>query len=507
MGTFNGIEMAKRALFTQQSAIYTTGHNISNANTEGYSRQRVNFEATTPFPSGSRNRPQIPGQMGTGVQAGSVERIRDKFLDLQFRAENSKSGYWESMSEAIGRMESVMNEPSENGLANTMDKFWQSLEDLSVNPENSGARSVAVQRGIAVAETFNHLSDSLTSIQTDLKKEIDVTIEDANSILRQIDGINNQIRELEPHGYLANDLYDERDRLIDELSNIVNIRVEYDKSGESSPDIADGLVSIQMVNDKGQPFDEPIYLLNGKPGEAEVHELSLDEDSVHNIKVGNKDFPISSETGKLSGLINAHGYTVDGEVHGAATNFTSMLNDLNQMAKVFADEFNRVHNEGHGLVEPDGDQNNFFTYDEDNVIGTLRVEEAIIDNPDLIAASQSGSAGNGENALKLAEVFTRVLTTDDENNLGKKTSVKGFYESLIGSLGVTAQEANRMASNTDILRSQVEDQRMSVSSVSLDEEMSNMIKFQHAYNAAARSMTTMDEMLDRIINNMGLVGR
>ncbi|MFD2044990.1 flagellar hook-associated protein FlgK [Ornithinibacillus salinisoli] len=511
MSTFHGLEMAKRALFTQQSALYTTGHNISNANTEGYSRQRVNFETTTPFPSASRNRPQIPGQMGTGVEAGSVERVRDRFLDLQFRSENSKAGYWEAMSNSISRMENVMNEPSENGLANTMDKFWQSLQDLSVNPDNAsdGARSVVVQRGIAVSETFNYLSDSLTSIQSDLRNEVDVTIEDANSLLRQIDGINNQIQELEPHGYLANDLYDERDRLIDELSSIVNIKVEYDKSGDSAPDIADGLVSIQLVDDKGQPFEDPIVLLNGKPGESEVNQFSLDEnDTINNIKIGDRDFELSSANGKLSALINSHGYTENGEVKpSSGTNFTSMLEDLNEMAKVFADEFNRVHNEGKGLVDPEGDSNDFFTYDENNVLGTIAVTDAIIENPDLIAASATGSEGNGENATKLAEVFTKILDTAGENSFDKNTSVKNFYESLVGSLGVTAQEANRMSKNTDVLRSQVQDQRAAVSSVSLDEEMSNMIKFQHAYNAAARSMTTMDEMLDRIINNMGLVGR
>src|SRR5690606_8204374 len=155
MSTFHGLEMAKRALFTQQSALYTTGHNISNANTEGYSRKRVNFETLPAYPNGARNRPQITGHFRQGVQAGYVERIRDSFLDLQYRAENSKSGYWETMSNSLYRMESLLNEPSESGLSNTMDKFWQSLQDLSVNPENTGARSVVVQRGQAVADTFN----------------------------------------------------------------------------------------------------------------------------------------------------------------------------------------------------------------------------------------------------------------------------------------------------------------------------------------------------------------
>src|SRR5699024_1323620 len=137
MSSFHGLEMAKQALFAQQSALYTTSHNISNANTKGYSRQRVNFETMSPYPTGSRNRPQIPGQMGTGVQIDAVQRIRDKFLDYQFRTENSRLGYWDSLSSSLSRMEELLNEPSESGLSKTMDEFWQSLQELSTRPDNS----------------------------------------------------------------------------------------------------------------------------------------------------------------------------------------------------------------------------------------------------------------------------------------------------------------------------------------------------------------------------------
>src|SRR5699024_6398236 len=123
-------------------------------------------------------------------------------------------------------------------------------------------------------------------------------------------------------------------------------------------------------------------------------------------------------------------------------------------------------------------------------------------DPDKIAASLDEDADDGEKALELADVFDKTIDIN-----GKETSIKEFYESTIGDLGVQAQEANRMTDNTYILRSQVDSQRQSVSSVSLDEEKTNMIKFQHAYNAAARSMTAMDELLDKIINGMGIVGR
>ena len=127
MSTFHGLETAKRAMFTQQQALYVTGHNIANANTPGYSRQVLNMVPTDPFPAAAMNRPQIPGQMGTGVEAGSIQRVRDSFLDSQFRNENNKLGYWESRADALTKMEGIMNEPSENGLSAVMGEFWQSF--------------------------------------------------------------------------------------------------------------------------------------------------------------------------------------------------------------------------------------------------------------------------------------------------------------------------------------------------------------------------------------------
>jgi flagellar hook-associated protein 1 FlgK len=115
--TFMGLETARRGMFTQQSALYTTGHNISNANTPGYSRQRINFTQTTPYPSVGMNRPQLPGQMGTGVEAGSVQRIRESFLDVQFRTENTKMGYYGAMSESLTKMEEIMNHPKADCIA------------------------------------------------------------------------------------------------------------------------------------------------------------------------------------------------------------------------------------------------------------------------------------------------------------------------------------------------------------------------------------------------------
>ncbi len=518
MSTFHGLEMAKQALSAQQSALYTTGHNIANANTEGYSRQRVNFETTSPFPAASRNRPEIPGQMGTGVEAGSVQRVRNQFLDYQYRAENSKSNYWSTKADALSKMEGLLNEPSENGLNKTMDQFWQSLQDLSVNPENTGARSVVAQRGLAVAETFNYLSDSLGSMRTDLREQIDVEVKDANSISDQINSINKQIKNIETHGSLANDLYDERDRLIDELSGIVNIEVSYTKSSDSALDIADGLATIKLADESGKSLGSTLVNGDISQGELDFNKISVTPeaddanavDAIDSINVDGDSYSATEFTsnGSLKGFIEAYGYT-DGVDNAGNTvikgEYPGMVNDLDEMAKEFAEAFNDVHNDGANLNGEQGTDSFFQNVNDQTTsgitAGNITVSESILNNPDEIAASNGGGSGDGGNASDLADVFDSEL--EDLDN----ASVRSFYESVIGDMGVNAQKANSMVENSGILRSQVEDQRMSVSSVSLDEEMSNMIKFQHAYSAAARSMTAVDEMINRVINNMGLVGR
>src|SRR5690625_2611182 len=298
----------------------------------------------SPYPSASRNRPEMPGQMGTGVKTGSVERIRNQFLDYQILDENIKSGFCTSKSEALSSLERLMNEPSETGLSKTMDQFWQSLQDLSVNPGSSGERSVVAQRGLALAETFNYTADSLESIRSDLKNEIDITVDSANSLLSQINGINEQIKEIEPHGYLANDLYDERDRLIDELSGIVNIKVSYTKSGSGALDIADGLATIDLVDNKGNAYTK---LLDGDS--AEIQKLSVaysdknnERHAVTGIAIGDNDpRPIADfqSAGSLKGTIEAYGYIYGEDVKGT---YTDMLAHIDQMDEAFNKAINEV---------------------------------------------------------------------------------------------------------------------------------------------------------------------
>lgn len=173
--TFMGLESSKRGLYTQQSALYTTGHNISNANTLGYTRQRVNMETTPGYPGSGLNTMRTAGHIGTGVQAHSVQRMRDEFTDRQFRQEVNKLGYWQSTTKSISQMEDIMSEPSEFGLNQAFTEFWKSMEDVVDNPKDTAARQVMLSKGQGLAESFNYMDTQLKLIQGNIGNEIDVT--------------------------------------------------------------------------------------------------------------------------------------------------------------------------------------------------------------------------------------------------------------------------------------------------------------------------------------------
>ena len=520
-----GLETSKRGLQTQQSALYTTGHNISNANTLGYSRQRVNMEATSGFPGVGLNAGTMPGFLGTGVTAGSIQRIRDGFVDQQFRGESNKLGYWESRTNAISQMEDVLAEPSKYGLQQSLSDFWKSLQGLVTDPENGGARAVVVERGVAVADSFNYIHKSLTEIQTNLGKEIGFSASKINSVLSQIGELNRQIAEVEPNGYLPNDLYDARDVLLDELSTYVPIEVSYEKSGGRALAIAEGSVTVKIkTNDKDNPFitvvqkGEATNLTPLGKGDATGNKTDSDGNpigaitgftfsgapsGVTELKV--KDMQI---TGTLRSLVDSYGYESESPdkegIRIIKGLYPEMIADLNKMAAAFADAFNGAHVGGTDAKGNPG--GNFFdakTPGKAFTAENIKVSDSLLKDSSKLAASDSTTVevGNNNNAKKLADVLFKKLDTLEGS------TVQSFFAGIIGELGVIGEKAVTMTKNSMTLLGAVSNRRDSISSVSLDEEMSDMIRFQQAYNASARMITVVDETLDKIINGMGVVGR
>lgn len=505
LSTFATLETVRRALFTQQAAIQTTGHNVANANTPGYSRQRVDFQTTLPYPAIGFNQPRIPGQIGTGVEASSVSRIRDAFIDLQYRGETTKVGYWSAKSDALSKMEDVMNEPTDQGLSKVLDQFWQSLQDLADNPENSGARSVVRQRGQAVVDTFHYLSASLNQNRDNIKTEIGVDVNKINALLDQINQINKQIAEIEPNGYAANDLYDARDQLVDELSQYVNVNVTTVPSGGLAPASAVGKYTITMTATDSSGAVQTITLVDGQNLTASTFNVDFSGDPP-SLTVNGTAIDPFSVGGALQGLVES--YSID---------YPNMLNALDQMAYNLVNAFNAVHETGFGLTASDGTVptgNDFFAplTDVKGAAAAIDLDQAIKDSVNNIAAAGgtggvSNGDGDNETALALADVLANQAMTFTVQNGGTTetvtTTLKGFLQSMIGQMGVNAEAANRMKANSETLQTTADQRRQSVSGVSLDEEMTNLIQYQHAYNAAARMVSVIDEMLDTIVNKMG----
>ncbi|UFJ40061.1 flagellar hook-associated protein FlgK [Brevibacillus humidisoli] len=514
--TFHLLEVSKRGLFAQQNALNVTGHNIANANTVGYTRQRANMQATPGIPVPGMNMDRAPGQLGTGVEVTDFQRLREDFLDIQYRNQNKRYGLHEAKLDAVQKIEDIMNEPSETGLQSVMDQMWQAWHDLSQDTRDTSARSVLRERSIAVAETFTSIYNQLDEVQKDLDNVLGVKVGEVDSLARQIAQLNDQIADVVPHGYQPNDLYDQRDVLLDKLSKLTSINVT---QGEH------GMVNVTM---EGQA------LVTGRTSVA-VEAVPNEVTGLLDIRLGGADF--IPQEGELAGIIQSRGIAtvemveVDGQQQQVVT-YTGLLPDykknLDKLAVNLAREINDLHRTGLSLKDINNPgaapQDLPFFVDADALAADPNTKEyptgasklvinpAIMASLDAIAAARpeaNGTApeGNNENALAISELKFKIIQAGTgPNDFNETTSMDDFYRNMIGQLGVSGQEAERNMKNSEMALGVVDNNRMSVSGVSIDEEMANMVKFQHAYNASARVMTSMDEILDKVINGMGRVG-
>ena len=551
---FTSLNIGLKALQTQKKSLDVTGHNIANANNKNYSRQRAVHSATDPYPVPGINSPAGAGQVGTGVKISEIKRMRDQFIDGQIREETQKHGQWSRLQQGLHRIELIMNEPSQSGLNTAMEKFWQSLQDLSNHPEDSATRSTVRQRGMGVVNTFHNLYDQLQDYKKSLDSDFASTVKEVNSLGQRIADLNQQIDKVEFDGNKANDLLDKRNKLLNELSQKINNKVQTTEN--NSINITIGGTALIRGN---------------KVNQLEINKNHSNSEST--VKFENSSRNLEVESGELKGIIKTRDTVID-----------NYIDKLDKMAQGFAQKFNEVHQNGFDLNGNKGQE--FFkmdsnadhparyidltdtiksdinkiaagnysnkpevvTIDEisnatdniyemeivENTAGSddleititekdqdgniLKAETATANKGDLIdttttvfsslngefefKAYQTGEAnislaanrGSGNNAIELANTIKK------DNIINENATVKDFYESVISDLGVEAQRANQMVNNQEVLVNQLENQQESIAGVSLDEEMSNMIKYQQAYNAAAKVISNTNKMLDNLMN-------
>lgn len=456
-GLFFGLEMGKRALLAQQLALTTGGHNIANAATPGFTRQRVNLTQTDPLNT-------TQGNMGTGVMANSVTQIRDAFLGGQFRADNGNMARWESSHKTLSQIELFFNEPGDKGLNQLMTDFFNSWENLATNPN---ARTTVVEKAKVLINAFHEHASQLEELHDSVDADYKSRVEQINQYASQIATLNRQIATAELGGDHANDLRDKRDVLVDALSTYANVRTIERNNGTTavmigSMSLVDG-VDYLRIETKAVPRD-------GSTATIAVWE--------------NTNFEIDFSGGELQALEQTRDKTIP-----------EMQKNLDVLASTIVTQLNAIHAAGVGATGTTGV--NFFDPFQ-TTAGTMALNIEIENDVNLIASSLSGEPGDTRNAQAISELrYQRVLQSGT-------STINEFYGSMVGTLGIRTQEAETLKDNYSLLVTQLENARQAVQGVSIDEEVTNMIKYQRAYEAAARVITFMDTALETVISGMGV---
>lgn len=649
-GLFDTFTIAKRGLNVQQGAINTTAHNISNANTTGYSRQRAVAETTTPFGGMSRFDTIGAGQVGTGAQITAIQRIRDHFIDYQVRNESGTSGYYAQASNTLSKVEDIFGEPSDTGIQELTNKFFNAFQEVSKSPDKSDVKTVAIQNASTLADALNYTYNQLKKTCEDNQSLLQSNVTDVNSYLDQINELNKQIRSISSVGQTANDLMDKRDNLLDQLSYKFGIKVDRDNldtinlSSTEYPDAAlvksnptdtdysrlsyvksavanaDGTVDVEyypLGNENAQTKSFTITASNAAEatdlakgllqnriiiGDKDGNALGLAKTQLTIAATDTTTTPptLGTTTSTVSGVTTATTVTAVTNADGSKTYTTLVksmppttveqlkggtfqtykyessvnsvdnnhikgeiaanqsvqekiqgyMDNLDRLAAALAYSVNAIQT---GSIDASGSSqglsNNLIfitngassTTDTGITAATIKVNKALVTDPTLLNCNTTSTSGEGDgkranaianlNSVKFD--LSSITSSDDLSTMDRKTflskiginttatttgftdstcinlnagtsgsTVNSYYKTIINNIATTTQEASRQVDNQEKILSNLEDQRSSVSGVSLDEETTNLIQFQHAYQANAKMISTIDELLDVVINGL-----
>ena len=554
---FSTLSSAKLGLLAQQLAIEVTGQNVANVETEGYSRQDVSFEANTP-----RGHIKYGGlhQLGTGVRIASIERAHDQFLFTQIMDEGDLTGSTEVKKEIFEQLEVLFNEGSGRSLNDALSLFFSSIHDLATNARGLPERVNLISKAEHLASTFNQTGNQLFTIQRNIDATIETEVAEINTLTTQIGKLNESIHANEPTSqYKANDLRDNRDRLVKELSKKIDIQLVQESDNQISLTLKDGTALVL----KDQVFDLSTSI---NANNESFNDVYIDTGST------TKNITSTIKGGELRGYLDMR----DTEVE-------SILDKTNILSGSFIQEFNSIHREGFGI---DGSSGlDFFTpldvtvdHDADNtgtaVVSmtnasptTVSVDEfeiaftgsneftlnnlttnassgtftfttgSTFNIKDGFAVAISGTAASGdkvtfsvsEDAASLMSVSSTITADGQKIAAGTTTNGDGgnallmadlqnelvfnsvtwssesgsftfdeYYNAVVSTIGIESFSAQAILRQQEGVMLQLNSRRESISGVSIDEEMIKMIKFQQAYNASARMISMVDEMLDTL---------
>jgi len=471
ISTFFGLDMALRALQAQQTGIDVTNHNVANANTTGYSRQNVKITTTEPFAAPGMNRPATAGQMGTGSIASDIQRARDMFLDAQYRAEVGGLTNAQAREDALEQVEVVLDEPQGVGLNSLFNEYNRVWSELANDPSDLPVRTTVIQQSLSLTGAINRIDGQLKTIRTGLDGEIQTDVTEVNDITDQILQINSAVVQIELTGQSANDFRDRRDALVDRLSELVQVTVNEN---------ADGSMNVLMGAQ---------VLVNGTTAKTDLVAVpNAGNSNLVDITYGAGGPAATLGTAEISGKLTARD-----------TNVPSYQLKLNTLTANMITAVNTLHTAGFDLNGNPGV--NFFTGTD---ASNITVNAAIQADSKLIAASSvAGASGNNETVLAITGLKTSM---SPPLAVGTPTT-ESAYNALVAGLGIDTRTASNEVDTQDALVSLLDRRRQSLSGVSLDEEAVSLLRYQRAYEASARVLTAYDQLLDKLINGTGIVGR
>ncbi|MDR1399092.1 MAG: flagellar hook-associated protein FlgK [Treponema sp.] len=615
--TFLGIEMGKRAISAHEIALNTTGHNLSNANTEGYSRQRVEFSAMDPLYLPGLNREERPGQIGQGSVIERVERIRDQLLDRRIIEQASSEGYWTTKDPYIRSLEQIYLEPGDNSIRSKMDAFWDSWQELSIYPSETAPRTAVLERGQTLIDSIHDRYQSLKGLQDMANEDIQLTVDRVNELSKQIAALSNTIEEVKAQGDMPNDLLDRRDLLVDKLSSIIDVTVTnrdpdefivhtggkalvqghigrqfeleagvdgyaqivWGDTGEDAHFRNGGLAALidlrdNVINDEIQNLDSmtmnfvdlvnevhsAAYGLNGSTGENFFTESRFvtnvsgnydrngdgEYDSSYIFRVTGTN-PLESRAqvgleGNISlsagkGNVDVSYYATDTvmdivtRINNSGAEVTARLDRegrLSLKGTTASDPSNPdfviryIEDSGHflegyaGVLSASGADGAFDWGQADAInrlsmttasiatapiahpSGWIEINPALTRDPAAVAAGfgendRAANVGNGEAALAIAAIRNTDVM------VGQLGTFDDYFADAVGRIGLLGEQSGRALETQNLVMKQLTDMRQSVSGVNIDEELTNMIKYQHGYSAAARFINTMNTLLDTLI--------
>lgn len=445
------------ALLAQQRAINVTGNNVANVNTPGYSRQRLNLQTGTPAETGI-------GTVAFGVRAGEVERVYDRFLGVQLDAETSGLGRWQAQQGMLDRVEVVFDESGGYGLNRALSEFWNGWQDLAMNPSGTTERTVLAGNAQNLADAIRGKHAELEQIQADIDGALTGGLADVNRLTSRIADLNRKIAGIETTGGTANDFRDSRELALKELSEIIAVSSYEDSQGQLVVSTGSGRTLVESGN---------TWALTTRVN-ASGH-----VDVVWPDAASGTDITAEIAGGKIGGWLQARDVKIDA--------YQTRLNDL---AQGLITEVNTLHTGGYDLNGAAGAA--FFT---GSGAADIEMSSAILADTGRIAASltAAGVPGNAGNAIAIHAL------RNDLTMVGGTTTFDDAANTLVSLVGSDAAEAKSYAAHQADMTSYLQSYRDSVSGVALDEEMVNLVKFQAAYNAAAKMISMADEMLDTLV--------